>query len=166
MKKLLSIAVASIALCSAPSVYAQDWTAPPNNTTYTFSSSNVSVQKGTGLQLTCFMSIDIVRDGSGVVTAQNPVMTGGFFNLCNTVVFQNTPWTVTNVGTNLWELSGIYVDTTVTAGDCQGKLVATFSAGPPETLTVNTGFTTPPRSTLEEVDPGTGDCKISGTLSR
>lgn len=117
------------------------------------------------------MSIDIVRDASGNVTAQNPVMTGGIFNLCNTVVFQNTPWTVTSLGSNVWRLGGIYVDTTVTAGDCEGYLDVTFAlSGGTETLSVDTGFSPPPlparQSDLLEVDPGTGHCKIRGILSR
>jgi hypothetical protein len=167
MKKLISVAIASIALVSAPSVSAQAFSTTPG--TYTFDSTNVDVQKGGGLQLTCNLSIDVTRDALGNVTAGNPVMTGGFFNLCTTVVFQNTPWTVTNVGPNVWRLSGIYVDTTVTAGDCSGYLDATFAIiGGKETLSVDTGFTPPPPpaapSTLPEVDPGTGYCKIRGIL--
>lgn len=55
MKKLLSVAVASIALITAPSVSAQTFSTTAG--TYTFSSTNVNVQKGSGLLLTCNLRV-------------------------------------------------------------------------------------------------------------
>ncbi|WP_125458939.1 hypothetical protein [Sphingomonas koreensis] len=161
MKKILSAAVASIALISAPSVSAQTFATTAG--TYTFSGSGVSVQKGSGPLLSCTLSIDITNDGAGNITADNASLTGSF-GFCNTVVFQSSPWTVTNPSPGVWSVNGIYVDTTITNGDCSGYLDATFSlSGTTEQLSVDTGFTT--TSTLPEVTAGTGDCKIDGTIT-
>lgn len=158
MKKLLGIA-AALALLAPHAASAQTFTTTPG--TYTFSGNGVLVQKGSGPLLSCFLSIDVTNDGTSI-TAGNPVLTGsgGF---CNTVVFQATPWPVMVSGTTV-TISGIDVDTTITPGDCNGFLDATFStSGGTESLTVDTGFTT--TSTLPEVTASTGDCKIDGIIS-
>ena len=51
-------------------------------------------------------------------------------------------------------MDDVYADTTITAGDCFGDLTGTISGG---VVTIN--------DILEEVDPGTGDCSIDGSLS-
>jgi hypothetical protein len=158
MRKLLSATVATMAIVSANAASAQTFTTTPG--TYTFSGLAVDVQKGNGPQLTCSLSIDIVNSG-GTITATNPSMTGGLLGLCASVVFQGAPWTVTNPSPNVWRVNGIYVDTTITPGDCQGHLDAVWSPG--ENLTLDTGFST--ASTLPEVDAGTGHCKIRGVIS-
>lgn len=152
MKRLISVAASAIALTFAGSASAQTFTTTPG--TYTFSGAGVFVQKGSGPLLQCFLSIDITNSG-GTVTAGNPILTGsgGF---CDTVVFQNTPWPVTVSGSDV-SFSGVFADTTITPGDCSGTITATFSSGPPETLTLAT--------TLPEVGAGTGDCTINGAIS-
>lgn len=151
MKKLLGIA-AALALLAPHAASAQTFTTTPG--TYTFSGSGVLVQKGSGPLLSCTLSVDITNSGSAI-TADNTSLTGsgGF---CNTVVFVGQPYNVTVSGSTV-SFSAVYADTTITPGDCAGTLTATFTAGPPETLTVNT--------TLPEVDPGTGDCTINGAIT-
>lgn len=151
MKKILGL-VAALALAAPYSASAQTFASTPG--TYTFSGSGVLVQKGSGPLLTCDLSVDITNSG-GVITASNTSLTG-FFGLCNTVVFLNEPYAVTVSGSNV-SFSAVYADTTITPGDCAGTLTATFSAGPPETLTVNT--------TLPEVGAGTGNCTINGAIT-
>lgn len=160
MRKFLGVAVATLALVSASSASAQTFATTPG--TYTFDGFNVQVKKGDGPQLSCYLSIDIVRNSSGGITATNPVLTGSL-GFCDTVVFQGAPWTVTNPSPNVWRVNGIYVDTTITDGDCQGYLDATFIGTGPERLSLNTGFVTPPPSTLPQVTTG-GPCKISGVI--
>lgn len=152
MKNLLIIAAAALTVAIPQAVSAQTFTTTPG--TYTFSGSGVQVRKGLGPQLTCDLSVDITNSG-GVITAGNIILTG-FGGFCDTVVFLNEPYNVTVSGPNV-SFSGVYADTTITPGDCAGTLTATFSAGPPETLTVNT--------TLPEVDAGTGNCTINGAIT-
>lgn len=157
MKKFLIATAATLALVSAPA-YAQTFASTPG--TYTFDGGGVRVQKDNGPVLTCNLTVDITNDGAGNITASNAALTG-FFGLCSSVVFQGAPWTVTNPSTNVWRINGIYIDTTITAGDCAGYLDTTYT--PSDNLEADTGFTT--TSTIPEVDAGTGDCKIDGIVS-
>jgi hypothetical protein len=159
MNKFIISVAASLAAILPQAVSAQTFTTTPG--TYTFAGNGVSVQKGSGPLLSCFLSIDITNSG-GTITADNPILTGsgGF---CDTVVFQNTPWPVTVSGSTV-TFSGVYVDTTITPGDCSGLLNATYSlVGTTEQLSVDTGFTS--TSTLPAVTAGTGDCKIDGDIT-
>lgn len=117
-------------------------------------SGTVQVQKGTGPQLTCTATADLngpTPETSTEVTGFT--LSGGLFGLCATVQFPNTPHTITQGGGN-FTVDDVYADTTFTAGDCQGDLTGTVSAG---VVSVN--------AVLPEVDPGTGDCTVVGTLS-
>ena len=174
MKRFLGVAVAALAFASVNSASAQTFVNTAG--TYTFSGSNVKVQKGNGPVLTCTMAVDVTNVGGtgGTLTADNPVLTG-FFGFCDTVVLTNQPWPVTVTGTTVTVGNAItdpvYADTTITPGDCSGTIPGTFSAGPrppvpSEHITINFGFPTSPiPSTLPEVVAGTGDCKIDGTIS-
>jgi hypothetical protein len=163
MKKILGSAATALFLVWAGSASAQTFATTPG--TYTFAGSAVQVQKGSGPLLTCALTIDIVNT-AGTITATNPTLTGSG-GACNTVVFLGYPWTVTNIGGAVWRIgfsTSIFVDTTITPGDCRGYLDVTYSPGPPGTdrLQLNTGFSTP--STLPADTPGTGDCKIAGVI--
>ncbi len=159
MKRIISAIIASTALLGAHTASAQTFVTTPG--TYTFSGTGVAVQKGGGPLLDCNLSIDIVNTG-GVLTAQNSSLTNNTgLPFCTTVTFQNAPWAVTVSGSTV-TVSGIYVNTSITPGDCSGFLAATFStSGATEQLSLDTGFTT--TSTLPQVSSG-GDCKIDGVL--
>ena len=165
MKRFLSIAAASLALVAAQSASAQSFTTTLN-TTFTYDGMSVLVQKGGGPVLTCTLSIDIINDGT-TIEASNPVLTG-FGGACDTVDFLNAPWTVTSLGANLWRVGTagtadeIFVDTTITPGDCKGDLVLEYLGG--DAFLIDTGFTTPPRSTIPEDVVGSGDCKVDGVI--
>jgi hypothetical protein len=166
MKKLVSTAVAALALVSAGSASAQTFASTPGS--YTFSGSSVKVQKGNGPVLTCTMSIDIINT-SGTITADNPVLTGNF-GFCDTVVLMGQAWPVSSSGPTYTVGDAItdpvYADTTITPGDCQGVIPADYSAlGTTEDLTIDFGFPTSPiASTMPQVSSG-GPCKIDGTIS-
>lgn len=159
MLKFLGIATAVVALVSAPCAQAQTFTTVPG--IYTFSGIGVTIRKG-NTQLICYMSIDITNSGGGNITADNVVFTGSS-GFCDAgFVFTNTPWLVT-VGTNI-TFHDVYISTLFPSGDCNGNLAMYFSpTGSTESLSFETGFTTP--STLLEVSPGSGDCKIEGVIS-
>lgn len=153
MKICISLAAASLAIVAAPAASAQTFATTPG--TYTFAGSGVLVQKGSGPLLPCDLSFDITNSG-GVITADNPVLTGAG-GACDTVVFINTPYSVTVSGSTV-SLFNVYADTTITPGDCAGTLTAAFSSsGGVETLTFN--------STLPAVTPGTGDCTVQGAIT-
>ena len=67
--------------------------------------------------------------------------------------FPSVPHSITQGG-GAFQVNDVFADTTFTAGDCRGDLTGTISGG---VVTVN--------DILEEVDPGTGDCTIAGSLS-
>ncbi|HSX54990.1 MAG TPA: hypothetical protein VLG14_06815 [Sphingomonas sp.] len=163
MKRFLGIAAASLALISAQHAAAQSFTTAPVNTAVTYDGT-VIVQKGLGIPLTCTLSIDIENTGSGY-EAKNPSLTGSG-GACNTVVFMNAPWPVVNTSGNLWQVGvtgggsdEIFVDTTITAGDCKGHLVLEYTGT--DEFTLETGFSTP--STIPQ-DVSGGDCKIDGII--
>jgi hypothetical protein len=159
MLKFLGAATAIIALFSTSSAVAQTFATVPG--TYTFEGVSVTIQKGGGPQISCLMSIDFTNHGGSYVTADNVVFTGhnGF---CDAgFVFKDTPWLVT-VGTNI-RLHDVYIKTLVPTGDCNGDIVMYYGMSSAEDLNFETGFWTP--STLPEVSPGSGDCKIYGVIS-
>lgn len=146
MKRIALIA-ASAALCAvAPTAaWAQSSTI----------SGTVTVQKGTGPQLTCTATATL--DGSSPSTSTEVTgftLTGGFLGLCATVQFPNTPHSITHGPGSAFTVNNVYADTTFTPGDCEGNLTGTLSGG---VVSVN--------AVLDEVDPGTGDCTVVGSLS-
>lgn len=163
MKVFLSIAAASLALVSAQSASAQSFTTT-TGVTFKYDGMGVLVKKGTGPTLSCYLSIDILNDGTKI-EASNPVLTGSG-GACNTVIFQNAPWPVQSLGGNLWQVGitgggtdEIFVNTTITPGNCKGHLVLDYTG--PDEFTVETGFVT--TSTIPQDTTG-GDCKIDGVI--
>lgn len=114
----------------------------------------LTVQKGTGPQLSCNATIGL--DGSSPSTSTQVTsisLTGGLLGLCATVQFPNVPNAISQGG-GLFTVVDLFADTTLTAGDCRGDLTGTISGGVVSFSAV-----------LPEVDPGTGDCTIAGSLS-
>jgi hypothetical protein len=117
-------------------------------------SGTVTVQKGNGPQLTCTATAGLNGSTPSTSTQVTSLsLTGGFLGLCATVQFPSVPHSITQGG-GAFQVNDVFADTTFTAGDCRGDLTGTISGG---VVTVN--------DILEEVDPGTGDCTIAGSLS-
>lgn len=151
MIKTISAAATALAFMASQTAYAQTFVTTPG--TYVYSGSGVLVQKGNGPLLSCDLSVTIVNNGSTITATPS---LSGFFGFCSTVVFTGSPYNVVVSGSTV-TFQNVYADTTITPGDCYGDITATWDAGPPENLTVNT--------TLPEVDPNTGDCTIAGNIS-
>lgn len=114
----------------------------------------VDVQKGSGPLLTCAATIGLNGSSPSTSTQVTSItLTGGTLGLCATVQFPNVPHSITQGG-GAFQVNNVFADTTITAGDCQGNLTGTISGG---VITIN--------DILEEVDPGTGDCTIDGSVS-
>lgn len=148
MRKI-ALTMAGAALCAmAPSA------AIAQSTVSTISGTLV-VQKGNGPVLSCNATIGL--DGASPETSNNvtsiSLTGGGILQLCTTVQFPNVPHSIVQSGGD-FDVIDVYADTTITAGDCFGDLEGTVSGG---VVTLN--------ASLPEVDPGTGDCTVSGSLS-
>lgn len=143
--KRISLMIAGAALCAL---------APAPAMAQSTISGTLLVQKGSGPQLSCSATIGL--DGSSPSTSTqvtSVVLTGGLFGLCSTVQFPGVPNAISQGG-GLFTVIDLFADTTFTAGDCRGDLTGTISGGVVSFSAV-----------LPEVDPGTGDCTISGSLS-
>lgn len=163
MKRFLGIAAASLTLIASQQASAQSFTTT-TGVAFRYDGLSVAVQKGNGPLLSCYLSIDIENDGTAI-EAKNPVLTGSG-GACNTVVFLNAPWPVTSLGGGFWQVGvtgggsdEIFVDTTITPGDCKGHLVLEYLGA--DDFLVETGFSS--TSTLPE-DTAGGPCKIDGVI--
>lgn len=154
MKKFAILVASSIALFSAQAANATTYS-PTGTWTW---AGNVQVQKGGGPLLTCRLTVN------ATVTATSATATAslGLGDIrCLTVSLQGAPYPVShNPGPpETLTISGVYADTTITAGDCAGNITAVFndtSPAPVDALVVN--------ALLPEVTAGTGNCTIVGTL--
>lgn len=144
MKRIVLIA-ASAALCAL---------APATAMAQSTISGVLTVQKGNGPALDCDATIGLNGSSPSTSTQVTSVsLTGGLFGLCSTVQFPNVPNAISQGG-GLYTVVDLFADTTFTAGDCRGDLTGTISG---EVVTFS--------AILPEVDSGTGDCTISGSLS-
>lgn len=116
-------------------------------------SGTVVVQKGSGPQLTCTATAGLDGSTPETSTQVTSLSLSGSFGLCSTVQFPNVPHDISQGGGD-FTVEGVYADTTITPGDCFGDLDGTVSSG---VVSLN--------ATLPEVDSGTGDCTIAGSLS-
>ncbi|WP_338447312.1 hypothetical protein V5F89_05900 [Pelagerythrobacter marensis] len=139
-----ALLAAGAALCALPA------TAMAQSSTI---SGTVQVQKGTGPQLTCTATVGLNGSTPETSTQVTSLSLSGSFGLCSTVQFPNVPHSITQGGGN-FTVNDVYARTYITGGDCEGDLAGTVSNG---VVSVN--------AVLPEVDPGTGDCTVIGTLS-
>lgn len=144
MKKIV-LMTAGAALCAL---------APATAMAQSTISGTVTVQKGGGPQLTCTATAGLDGATPATSTAVTSLSLTGFFGLCGTVQFPNVPHSITQSGGN-FTVNNVFADTTVTPGNCDGNLAGTISGG----------VVTFSNAVLPEVDPGTGDCTIDGSLS-
>ncbi len=116
-------------------------------------SGTVTVQKGNGPQLMCTATAGLNGSSPSTSTQVTSLSLTGSLGFCETVQFPNVPHSITQGG-GAFQVNGVFADTTITPGDCFGDLTGTISGG---VVTIN--------DILEEVDLGTGDCTIAGSLS-
>lgn len=117
-------------------------------------SGTVTVQKGTGPLLICTATAGLNGSGPATSTQLTSLVLTGSGGLCSTVQFPNVPRPIVQTATT-FTIVDLFADTTVTPGDCRGDLVGTISGG---VVSHN-------NAVLPEVDSGTGDCVIDGSLS-
>jgi hypothetical protein len=156
MARLISIAAAASLVFTLPA-YAQTFKTVPG--IYTFS-GEVYIKKGSGINLSCTMTMDIVNNGSWY-EADNVAFTD-VNGICDRMfVPANMPWNVYSSINVVFDY--VYVSTPFQTGDCTGSIYADYALISSEELHIETGFFSP--STLPEVVSGTGDCKIEGIIS-
>ena len=159
MRNVILSSVASIGLLFSAPVSAQSFLST-GTTTWTSLPGSVAVQKNGGPLLGCTLSFNLVNSGSSITAnSASLVGSGGF---CSSVLFTGAGWpAVWNSSTQKLTVGPIFIDTTITDGDCEGYLVFEYDAGAPESLSIETGFATP--STIPQAPSG-GDCKIEGVV--
>lgn len=116
-------------------------------------SGTVTVQKGTGPQLSCTATIGLDGSTPETSTQVTSISLTGSFGLCSTVQFPEVPDDIVQGGGD-FTVVNVFADTTFTNGDCRGDLEGTVSNG---VVSVN--------AVLPEVEAGTGDCTIVGSVS-
>lgn len=125
MKKIVALCVAPLALMSAPAfadTYTPDGATYPANWVLT---GTVNVNKGIPLQCAIRIEVDVAADGRSATAT--PSLSGGFLNLCDDIIFNNTPYPVDFDGTtSTLTLSGVDV-TTPTPGGCSGSIGGTWN---------------------------------------
>lgn len=138
--------------------------------TWTFTGV-VQVQKGSGPILNCTVT-KTYNVPEAAPDAHGTFSHGHFLNgpvsisitppdpLCATIFIQSpNPHAVTKSGEGdgaTFIVEDVYVNTTITVGDCAGDIPTTLRAGPPPRFDVD--------AVLPAVTPGTGDCTIRGSL--
>jgi hypothetical protein len=152
MKRFAILVASSIALLGAQTATAQTYT--PTGTWRW--SGNVTVQKGTGPVLICRLTVT-ANVASGSATASATLGLGDI--RCLTVSFTGAPYTVTWSGgpPETLTLNNVFVNTSITPGNCAGNVTATFNDSTDDSLTINTS--------IPQVTSG-GACTISGTLQK
>lgn len=153
MKKYVMALLAASSLLGATASYAQP--GPPYPKTL---SGFANVQKDSGPVLLCAISVTFY-DASpppGAVTAT--VWIGPGDPRCASIQVNPGPYPVRTGpgGAPSFTIDDIFVDTTITAGDCKGSISGTWN---PATLEWDID------DILPEVDPGTGDCTVVGAVS-
>jgi hypothetical protein len=151
MKKLAIMAAGAVALFGAHAASAQTYSPAPGTWTW---AGNVTVQKGSGPVLTCRLTV------TANVTATSATASAslGLGDIrCLTVSFTGAPYTVThNAGPpETVTLNNVFVNTSITPGNCAGNVTAVFNDTTNDALVINTS--------LPQVTSG-GACTISGTL--
>lgn len=151
MKKFALLVASSIALFGAQAANATTYSPAPGTWTW---SGNVTVQKGTGPVLTCKLTV------TANVTATSATASAslGLGDIrCLTVSFTGAPYTVTHTpgSPETVTLNNVYVNTTITPGNCTGNVTATFNDTTNDALVLNTSI---------PQDTSGGACSIVGTL--
>lgn len=151
MKKFALLVASSLALFGAQAANAQTYSPAPGTWTW---AGNVQVQKGTGPLLTCRLTV------TANVTATSATASAslGLGDIrCLTVSFTGAPYTVTwNAGPpETVTLNNVFVNTSITPGNCAGNVTANFNDTTNDALVVNTS--------IPQVTSG-GACTIVGTL--
>lgn len=158
MKKSIIAMLSASALLGVIPAHAQ----PPGPYPVTLTGT-ATVQKNAGPVLNCDISVTFTAAPPPIYVPPGSIVASvaigpGTDPGCATIQLQPGPYPVTYVN-NTWETSftvhNIYVDTTITPGDCAGSITATLVA--PGVWSIN--------DTLNEVDFGTGDCTIFGAVS-
>lgn len=155
MKKIFSALVATVALLGSTAASAQTWT-PSGSWEFV---GDLLMQKGTGPLITCEVKATV--DNTTLKTTI--AMTGNGDWQCGTVSFTGNPYdtVVTAVNTNAAgddaiTIKNVYVNTSITLGNCKGDLPVTF-LDTPDQISVN-GTLAP--------DWGGGSCSVSGLLNK
>lgn len=152
MKKLALIVASSMALLGAQTATAQTYSPAPS--TWTWKGSLV-VQKGMGPVLTCAVTVTANVTSATSATATASIAPGDLG--CITVSFTGAPYAITwNAGPpETVTLKNVYVNTSITPGNCKGDITATFNDTTNDALVVNTSI---PQDTTG------GACTMRGTL--
>lgn len=158
MKKFALLMASSVALLSAQTANAQTYSPAPGTWTW---AGNVQVQKGTGPLLTCRLTVT----ANVTATSATASATLGAGDIrCLTVSFTGAPYTVTwNAGPppgfsaplETVTLNNVFVNTSITPGNCAGNVSAAFNDPGNDSLQINTS--------IPQVTSG-GACTIVGTL--
>ena len=151
MKKFALLVASSIALLSTQTANAQTYSPAPGTWTW---AGNVQVQKGTGPLLTCRLTVT----ANVTATSATASATLGAGDIrCLTVSFTGAPYAVTwSAGPpETVTLNGVFVNTSITPGNCAGNVTANFNDTTNDALVVNTS--------IPQVTSG-GACTIVGTL--
>ena len=151
MKKFLVSALSVGTLIAAPAAIAQS----PHSYPWTLTGV-VTVQKGAGPILTC--GVEVVLDLVGtpaVKKATSITLTDVIDPRCASVIFENDPYDTTyDPITHDLTIHGIYANTTITTGDCEGDLVAEWD---------DIGGKYDVSGSLPEALSG-GDCTVAGEI--
>lgn len=167
IRKLAACLAASASLFGAQLAGAATYT-PAG--TWTFEDV-VQVQKGSGPILNCTVSMtfdvpEAAPDTHGTLShghflnGPTTISIGQPEPLCQTIFIQSSnPHTVTKTGEGDGEaftINGVYVNTTITLGDCAGNIPMVLRSGTVPYFEVN--------ASLPAVISGTGDCTILGNV--
>lgn len=155
MKKLLSLAAATIALAASQAANAQTFLTPGGPYTY---SGSVDVTKDS-ITLNCTLTADITNSGtvgSPNLSVDNIALSGGFLGLCASVTFLNQPYSASFTAPDL-TINSVHARAATNATECLGDLDLVQTAPGSDTFDVN--------DILPKLS-GSNDCRIdNGSIS-